>query len=977
MTDGDAPGSGIRVRVLGPLVLFVDGTPVAVPGAKRQAVLAMLVMGAPDPVSVDRIVDAVWPDDPPSSGRAALQSHVSRIRRHLHPHESRLTSTGGGYRLSLDRADVDAFVLADRVREAAAARERDPVAAQRLLDDARARPWRGPPLDGLLDVAPLAGWSRSLADAWADAGDVLAACALSAGDITTAVSVSAEICVVEPLRESSAVLRVRALAASGRGVEALREANAFRRRLAEETGLEPSPALGAAEQEAVGGETAPRTSLASPLTPLLGRDAELAGIARLLASERLVTLVGPGGVGKTHLALEVAHRASVHVAVTLVRLSPVSEGAAVIEALAEQLGIDAGATGDLVERCVRILRQEARLVVLDTCEHLLDAVRTLVAELLGKCPQLVLLATSRERLALPAEQTCRLDPLAVAGTDGLAHVASSPAVALFLDRAGRAAGPARLEDVDLASVARIVRALDGLPLAIELAAGRLASMGVPDLEARLDRALDLLGRPRFATTRSAGHHDTLRAAIQWSYDLLPPDEQRLFRHLAIFPDGVDLDTAERLAEDLDVGADPGAALAHLVDASMVVSQTGPAPRYTMLDTIRGFGLDALRASGETDAAETRLVDWAIALATWFLETSQSEEEPVADVRLRGEIANLRGAWRVAMGRRDVSGAAAIVVGLQMAVSWRERIDVRAWAIELADAPELAGNPLEAPAVALGAEATWFGTGDLRAAERLAVRAMATLESRIDLDWAMVHHVAADLHLLSGRSSQAAALHRLAAKYEPWAHDGHTFAALGLAYDGDLPGARAELEIARQYSSYPTVRAFARYVEGEIAGLEMDWDTAEVAYREAIATAQTTGATFIEGVAEVGLVSALAATGRMRDALCGYEALIDRWERAGSWVQQWTTLRNLGDVLDSTGERVAAELLRAAADRAPGPDAPEERDEAISVARAAVAMALDDASPAARPESGMTTCSGRRSLTERRGEATGGSDDNTT
>lgn len=941
MTNGERSGAGVRIRVLGPLELIVDGTPVGVPGAKRQAVLAMLVMGAPEPVSIDRIVDAIWPDDLPASGRAALQSHVSRLRGHLQDYRSRLTSTGTGYRLVLDRTELDALVLADCAREAIEERGRDPAAAQHLLEDAWT-PWRGAPLDGLLDVHPLGAWSSALTDAWASAGELLASCALAAGDNATAASVSGGICELEPLRESSVVLRMRALAASGRSVEALRVASAFRRRLVEETGLDPSTALAAAEHDVARGDANAPTPLATPLTPLLGRDAELAGVTRLLASERLVTLVGPGGVGKTHLALEVAHRASVHIEVTLVRLSPATEWAAAVGSLSEQLDIDGGSTGDLLERCARKLRDEPRLLVLDTCEHLLDSIRSLVTDLLARCPELVILATSRERLALPPEQTVRLDPLAVAETEvprePVRIATTSPAVALFLDRARRAAGAARLEGVDLASVARVVRALDGLPLAIELAAGRLASMTIGDLEARLDRALDLLGRPGVVKTVTAGHHETLRAALQWSYDLLPPDEQRLFRHLAVFPDGVDLATAERLAADLEIGGDPCAAVSHLVEASMVVSHTWPVPRYSMLDTLRAFGLDALRTSGEMDAAATRLIQWAVELSTWFGEVSESEEEHLADVRLRAEIANVRGAWRVAMDRGDVNAAAEIVVGLQTALSWRERVEIRAWAMELADARGLAGSPLEAAVVALAADATWFGTGDLAAAEQLAARALAALGPHVDLAWAMAHGAAGDVLLLNGRAAVAVAHYRIAAQYEPWAFELHALAAIGLAYDGDLTGARAELQIARLHSSHPTVRAFARYVEAEVAGLETDWDTAETAYREAIATAQATGATFLQGVAEVGLVSALVAKGSVREALVGHRALIARWERTGSWVQQWTTLRNLANVIEATGQLAPATFLRATADRAP--DTAAERDEALTVARSAIETALD-------------------------------------
>ncbi len=897
--------SGVHVRVLGSLELVIDGQTVDVPGTKRQAVLALLVLGAPDAVSIDRIVDAVWPDEPPASGRAALQSHISRLRRHLGPHASLLTRTAGGYRLAIARDDVDAAVLAETWA-----------------------PWRGTPLDGLLAIPKLAAWSRKIVESWAEAGDALAAGALASGDTARALGVTAEVGEVEPLRESTVVLRVHALSVAGRVVEALREAHTFRKRLVEETGLDPSPALAAAEHDAAQGHAPPPSRVARPLTPLLGRDAEVAGVERLLASERLVTLLGPAGVGKSHLALEVAHRASNHVATTLVHLSAVTEGAAVAPALADALGIHGGATSDLVDRCARRLRGAPHLVVMDTCEHVLDEVRHLVAQLLPACPELVMLATSRERLAIAAEQTCRVDPLAAA-----------TAAELFLDRARRAAGASAIDHIDATAVTRVVRALDALPLAVELAAGRLAFMDVHDLEARLDRALDLLARPGASGTIAAAHHATLRAAITWSYDLLPVQEQHLFRTLAAFPDGVDLATAERVASRLNVEADPGTALAHLVDASMLVLRMAPSRRYAMLDTLRTFGLDALRACGEEQSALDGLVQWAVEFSTSFKDASHSEDEPAADAHLRAEIANIRAAWRVAMNRGDVTAAAAIAVGLRNAVVWRERADVRSWAIELASSPLIGGHSLEAGVCALAAEATWLGSGDLAGAELFATRAREALPPQIDETWALVHEASGDVQLLNGRTEEAITAFRLAMQYEPWAYDAQTLIALACAYAGDLATAQEELDGARRRPMYPTARAFARYVDGEIAGLERDWESAEAAYRDVIAAVRMTGASFVEGVAEVGLVSALVGTGRHAEALAGYRALIGRWERTGSWIQMWTTLRNLAELLETLGQRGASKLLKTAADYPPGPEATSERDEALTAARDAIAAAL--------------------------------------
>ena len=349
------------------------------------------------------------------------------------------------------------------------------------------------------------------------------------------------------------VLLVRALAAAGQAPDALAAARAYRRRLAEETGLDAGPALGELERAVAAGAT--RTVPTRPAAPLIGRELDLAQVRDLLARERLVTLVGPGGVGKTRLARELAGEA-------VLLLAPVTDPAAVPRALAAALRLQV-VRGDVLTACVGHLAARPQLLVVDNCEHLVDAARDVVGVLLDGCPDLTVLATSREPLGLAVEAAYRLPPLSL---DGAGPPHEAPAVAVFLDRAARVRPGFAPDADDLALVADVVRRLDGMPLAIELAAGRLSGFSLRELHARLDRALDLLsgGRPS-----ADARHRTLRDTVEWSYALLGRDEQRLFRHLSVFADGVDLATAEEVAADLDLGSDPGAALARLVDASMI------------------------------------------------------------------------------------------------------------------------------------------------------------------------------------------------------------------------------------------------------------------------------------------------------------------------------------------------------------------------------------------------------------------------
>jgi predicted ATPase/DNA-binding SARP family transcriptional activator len=970
----------LRLSVLGPLRLVVAGTPVDVPGPKRRAVLAMLAMASPDPISAEQLVDAVWPGEPPSSGRAALQSHVSRLRRHLGPAADHLTSGDAGYQLELGADELDALGFEDLVRRARSVAADDPLAARDLLLEAR-RLWRGPPLAELTEVTSLAAWARALSEAWIDASDLLVRCALEAGDPATAVAAARAAEAAEPLREATAVLLVRALAAHGRAAEALRAAHAFRVRLGEETGLEPSPALAAVERAVASGDgadpaghdraqpspdgsaaseppppepTSPLRTVPAPAAPLLGRAAELAGLTRLLDEERLVTVVGPAGVGKTHLALEAARQVADDVEAHLLRLAPVTDEGALASALVGVLGLEAG-IGDPVARCALRLRAGRHLLVVDCCEHLLDAVRTLVGALVEACPELTVLATSRERLGLPGERTCRLAPLprpdATSGDD-VAEVAS---VALFLDRARRVRPDLELGDGDLATVARIVGALDGMPLAIELAAGRLSSLALDDLEARLDRALDLLG-----ATGPDGRHRTLRAAVEWSYDLLPPDEQRLFRNLAVFPDGVDLRTAEDVFAQLGLSGEPATALGHLVDASMVEADLSGPARYRMLDTLRTFGLDRLEAEGESEVATERLMRWAVDLAAWLAAAGVSEDEVVADGRLRTELANLRTAWRTARSRGDLDAAIEIVLELYELVAWREVTEVWGWATELAADPDVAGHPGEAATLAVGAEAAWFSAGDLDRAEALAERAVAVMDpddarSRRLAAWAMC-----DVLLFRGRYEESRHYALLSRTGTPMEAEGYVQVALGATYEGDLELAEASIVRAKALPSPPTLRGFIAYCEGELGGRTGEWARAEAAYRTAIETAIGTGAGFLEGVASVGLVSTLVAGGRTAEALAGYRALLDRWERTGGWTQQWTTLRNVADLLDDLGDVATAATLREAADHAPeapalGPAAgghvadgdpgDVDRGAVLDLARSAIDRALAELAPA--------------------------------
>ncbi|MGW7364161.1 BTAD domain-containing putative transcriptional regulator [Streptomyces sp. NPDC054841] len=915
MAVGPRPPA-VRVEVLGPLRLLVDGAPVDVPGPKRRAVLALLALAEGRIVTVDRLVDALWPSEVPESGRQALHNHVSRLRGHLGPAAARLETRHDGYRLAIERDELDVAQARALLATARTTAQRDPAEALPLLQEAHGL-WRGPVLADLTDIVPIATAVEEYAQLRHEVTDALVASAVAAGQAEGILGLAAASSAADPLREPAALLHMRALAACGQAPEALRVGRDYRHRLVDETGLDPSPALDELERDIIGGAAGPAPGPAGPAGPpeaaarpttrLIGRESQVAALQRQLAAERLVTLVGPGGVGKTRVALEVARKTGT---ATVLLLAPVTDPAAIPHALAAALNLKVD-QGDVLRACVAVLGDDPGLLVIDNCEHLLDGVRDVVGVILSSCPRISLLATSRERLGLAAEHVSRLAPLPLPRPDQ--DPSQVPSAALFLDRARRVRPGPPPTPVELRTVADIVRRLDGMPLAIELAAGRLSTFSLADLRDRLDRSLDLLGG---GSPGADSRHRTLRATMEWSYQLLTEDERRLFRHLSVFADGVDLDTAERLAADLGLESDPGSVLARLVDASMIDASFEGATRYRMLETLRAFGLDRLAAAGEHDAAAERLLRWAVELTAWIGTAMATEREPEADAVLRRELPNLRAAWRLARSRESLDDAAAMVVVLYDAVAYRDLVEIRDWAEELADDPALATHPRAAAVLGTAAEATYH-RGDYHRADRLARSGLA---KATDSDGSWHNLMVLSVADLARGAYGDVIEHSLAAAALAGPHrECLGIAALATAYAGDADGARKLNDRGLAGAVTPSMLSWGAYVAGEIDSLTGHSESAERHYLRAIDLARSSGATFLVGVATVGLQAVRASAGRVHEALAGYRDVIEYFDRNGNWTHLWTTLRNLAELLRRLGDDEPAALIDAAADQAP--DAP--------------------------------------------------------
>ncbi|GAA0964355.1 BTAD domain-containing putative transcriptional regulator [Acrocarpospora macrocephala] len=607
----------MRFGVLGPTEVRRDsGEIVAVVGPRLRILLGMLVLDAGRVVTTDHLIDGLYGEEPPAGAANALQAQVSRLRQLLdapvivrHP---------AGYQLDVDPESVDArrFERLAAAGRAALATGNTRRAADLLREGLDL--WRGPALADLGEtLAPSAVRLEELRlNALEDHAEAVLGNEFGGHDLATELG---DLVAAHPLRERLRGLFMRALVATGRQAEALATYEDGRRLLAEELGADPSPELAEIHLAILRAEAPPpRKDLPAQLTPLIGRADELAVIGGLLSESRLVTLTGPGGTGKTRLAIEAATQAGrPGIEVCFVELSPLVDGSEVTQAVLAAVGLRE--TGllpattrqgtDPVDRLVTALADRALLVVLDNCEHVVEAAAALAGRLLGACPKLRVLATSREALGITGERLCPVPPLALPPVDAtLPEALAYPAIRLFADRASAVRPDFTLTADDLGPVSRICRALDGLPLAIELAAARLRSLTAAEVAARLERTdkFQLLSRgSRVAEPR----HRTLRAVIEWSWDLLDEAERTLARRLTVFAGGATLEAAERVSglpadEVIDL-------LTGLADKSFVEVA---GDRYRMLDTIRAFCAEELAEADEAEALKAAYVGYFLELA---------------------------------------------------------------------------------------------------------------------------------------------------------------------------------------------------------------------------------------------------------------------------------------------------------------------------------------------------------------------------
>ncbi|MEU3772159.1 BTAD domain-containing putative transcriptional regulator [Streptomyces sp. NPDC032472] len=649
-----------------------DGTEVPLGGPARRALLALLLIRPGAVVSAERLAEEIEPGGNVSAH--ALQSQVSRLRTVL-GQSAAIERVGAGYRIVVPDGAVDAARFEELAAEGRTAlAEGDPARAAAVLRRAL-QLWRGPALDGLDGSETARAAAGRLEEARLAALEDRIEAELRLGEHRAAVPELRELVGRHPLRERLAGLLMRALFAQGGQAEALVVFEETRRHLAEELGADPSAELLALHRELL--DTAPAPSPAAPpaqLTSFVGREEELAEAAGLLRTARLVTLIGPGGVGKTRLAVEVAGTAVAGDDVCFVELAalgaggpaagraaaggaraaqpglagqPVQTAQAVLGALGLRengLQMGDGPARTALDRLIAALADRPLLLVLDNCEHLVDEAAALAARLLAACPRLRVLATSREPLGVIGEHVRQVRPLDAAA-----------AVRLFADRA-RAVRRGPTGDPEV--VRRICAALDGLPLAIELAAARLRTLDPEDLAGRLD---DLLGITARGSRTSAERHRTMRSVVAWSWDLLTEDEQRAARRFTVFAGGATAASVRAVCgTDTDI-------LESLVDKSLV--EAVGAGRYRMLETVRAYGTERLEAAGGAEAEATRraharhLLDLHRSAAPHLLRAEQLQWLP----RVAAEHDNLLAALRRSVGAGEARTALELLAAASTAL----------------------------------------------------------------------------------------------------------------------------------------------------------------------------------------------------------------------------------------------------------------------------------------------------------------------
>jgi predicted ATPase/DNA-binding SARP family transcriptional activator len=930
------------VDVLGDPLLRIDGRTVPFPAGRPGRLLASLLLARGRSVSDDRLVDDVWGEEPPSDARAALHTTVGRARRALGSEGARIERTAGGYRIDLTGVNVDADRFTAGLARARTLEDRKLEAYDEIL-----ALWRGPAWAGLsADVAH--GEALRLEEGRLAAREERAEVLLALGRARETVDELRELVAEQPLRDRPSLLLMRALHRLGASADALAVYTIHRKALAEELGLDPSPELEEAQRRILERTPDPEPDsrvttgarsevpttdvLGGPAGALIGRDDDVRQVSALTTHHRCVTLIGPGGVGKTALARAVA---GTEPTAWWTDLASVSTEAGVRAIVATALGVQVFPGGRPDAALHRRLETATGLLVLDNCEHVLAAVADLVSGIAAAGAGVRMLATSRERLGLPVEQVYPLAPLRLPPAG--AADADVPSVALFLARAHASAPDLEATPDVVQEVAALVRQLDGLPLAIELAASRVGVVSLATLRDRLAQRLDLL---RSHHRRGPARHQTLVDTIDWSYDLLDEDQRRALRRLSVFAGPFDLDAAEAV-----LGPDSTEHVLGLVERSLLVRPASTEGGYRMLETVRAF---ARNLQDDAERAATGL-----AHATWAAETAAAAHDGMSSPdagwwvgRIETLLPELARAVAWAIETGQVEQAARIVPDLYPWAYLRVRADVMGWGRRLVES----GHPgAVTPEVLAVASSYWWMAGDQDRAREHADRAIELAGGPEAPAAYLALQAAADAALAVGDLDRAWELAEQAMRHATAAGDGNAIvlAVTGLllarAYD-ERPVAD-EIALLRAHESRvdnPMVRALALYSEAEAVSTA-DPPHAFRLFAEARELAGATGNRLVLGVTMSAETALLAREGALdSETLSRTAEAVRFWLGSGNENLFITCLRNVVSLLDRLdAHRAVVELVATTTTQTP--DRPPYGVEAARL-DAAMARAREALSP---------------------------------
>ncbi|HVL86048.1 MAG TPA: BTAD domain-containing putative transcriptional regulator [Pseudonocardia sp.] len=927
----------VEFRLLGEIEARLDGRCLDPGHARQRGVLGALLVDVNRPVPVAHLIERVWADRPPYRARNALSAYVSRLRSLLADlPDVRIARGPGGYVLTADPLSVDLHRCRHLARQARAVE--DAAAATALFEQALEL-WRGEPFAGVdgpwFDDVRTALVAERTAVVL-DRNDA----ALRAGRHAELLAELSAAVREHPLDERLGGQLMQALFRSGRQADALATYQRLRRQLVDELGTDPGPLLRQVHQQILDGEDAapevparperaarpagrtsrpPARDTAPPpgnlfrrRTRFIGRDEDVSRIAAAVRTTPLVTLTGPGGVGKTRLAVEAAARARGEFpdGVWMCELAPLADLAAVGHAIAAALGVQQRQGLDIEQTITEYLDGRALLLVVDNCEHVLDATARVLDLVVRQCAAVSVLATSREALGVEGEQIFPVRPLP-----------AGDATALFVERARAHRPELRLDPDAEAAVSEICRRLDGLPLAIELAAARMRMMTAAELADRLDDGRLVSGGARGALPRQ----QSLVAAIEWSYRLLSEPERALFARLSTFAGGFDLAAAHAVcARPGSTEADALDLLTGLVDKSMVVVETAPrGSRYLVLETLRAYGRERLGEAGLVGRVERQHAGYFTALAEQGARAVQGADEQAWVERMLPEYDNLRVAFERAVADRDGDLALRLVTSLPELAHLRVGYESARWAERALDLAE-SSHPLFPAAVGAAARGAWNRAEHARA-RSLAALAGGRVPGRGTGRIAYPADVLADVALYDGDAG--AALRHYRAEVLRARRDDDTVRLVWTLYyvavchavlrapEHGLPAAREAVRVAESTAN-PSARSMARYALGLVLK-KADPDRALALFDEAGELAAAVRNFWWHGIA---LMEAAATRAVHADAghACGaLVEVLDHWERVGDWSQQWVALRYAVRLLvrvDALDDAVALHIAIRAAGR---------------------------------------------------------------